>query len=243
MANPQAENGHTDIANDIIDRLCSYRLSGEEWQILLVVLRKTYGWHKKQDCISLSQFVNMTGIARSSVVRAIAKLVTKRLLLSYKNVTTNVNVFEFNKDYDTWGVVTKRLLSYKKVTEVVTKKYPKVVTKLSHTKEKKETIQKKTTAFILPPDIEQDTWDAFIEMRKTMKAPLTEHAKELIITKLNVIGQDKNKVLNQSIENGWKGIFPLKNEIGGNNGHNKINRTISKGEDDPYAGLGTTIEV
>jgi hypothetical protein len=38
-----------------------------------------------------------------------------------------------------------------------------------------------------------------------------------IISKLNSIGQDKNDVLNQSIENSYRGVFALKN----NNGNNK----------------------
>ena len=44
MASPQVENGHIDIANTIADKLCSYRLSGQEWQIIWVILRKTWGW-------------------------------------------------------------------------------------------------------------------------------------------------------------------------------------------------------
>ena len=44
MASPQRENGHIDIANEIADKFCSYRLSGQEWQIVWVVLRKTWGW-------------------------------------------------------------------------------------------------------------------------------------------------------------------------------------------------------
>lgn len=49
MANPQAENGHIDIANEIADKFCSYRLSGQEWQIIWVVLRKTWGWLEVPD--------------------------------------------------------------------------------------------------------------------------------------------------------------------------------------------------
>src|SRR3990167_9144794 len=51
---PQLEDGYIRIANEIVDKLISYRISGEEWQILLVVLRKTYGFHKKEDHTSIS---------------------------------------------------------------------------------------------------------------------------------------------------------------------------------------------
>jgi len=61
MANPQPENGHTDIANEIIEALWKINLSSYEWRVLLYLLRKTYGWHKKTDQISLSQFSGKSG--------------------------------------------------------------------------------------------------------------------------------------------------------------------------------------
>jgi hypothetical protein len=66
----------------------------------------------------------------------------------------------------------------------------------------------------LPPDIDPEIWNAYLEMRKTQKKPLTEHAKKLILTKLETIGQDKNAVLNQSIEHSWIGVFALKDTNG-----------------------------
>ena len=79
--NPQKENGHTGIANEIIEKFCSYRISGEEWMVLWVVLRKTYGWNKKEDFIPLTQFQIMTGLKRPNVIRAIKKLVSKKILV------------------------------------------------------------------------------------------------------------------------------------------------------------------
>src|SRR3990167_4577653 len=85
---PQLEDGYIRIANEIVDKLISYRISGEEWQILLVVLRKTYGFHKKEDHISLSQFQKYTGLKRPNVIRGIKKLVAKKILGSIKKDTT-----------------------------------------------------------------------------------------------------------------------------------------------------------
>jgi phage replication O-like protein O len=79
MANPQKENGYTVIANEILEALMRIRLSGEEWKCLLVILRKTYGWNKKEDKISLSQFVLMTGMKKQSVHRALKKLSSKNI--------------------------------------------------------------------------------------------------------------------------------------------------------------------
>lgn len=56
---------------------------------------------------------------------------------------------------------------------------------------------------------------AFVDYRKKIKKPMTEKAIELMIKKLNDLSpviEDQIEILNQSILNGWQGIFPLKKE-------------------------------
>lgn len=53
----------------------------------------------------------------------------------------------------------------------------------------------------------------FIKFRREMKKPMTDHAIELLINKLNKLSSDTSEqieILNQSMLNGWQGIFPLK---------------------------------
>ncbi len=60
-----------------------------------------------------------------------------------------------------------------------------------------------------------ETIIAFVEHRKSMKKPMTDRAIKLMITNLNKLSPDVNvqiDILNQSIINGWQGIFPLKNQ-------------------------------
>ncbi len=149
MANPQKEKGHTGIANEILENLYNQPLSGSEFRIILLVLRKTWGWQKKEDKISLSQIVTDTKLSRKQVCEVINKLVTKRLLFKNKK---HINSYVFNKKYNEWLVTEKKLggYSYRKVNkelpngkQIVTDTKPKVVTDTKHTKEKKETIQKK----------------------------------------------------------------------------------------------------
>ena len=55
----------------------------------------------------------------------------------------------------------------------------------------------------------------FISMRKQIKAPMTERAVNLMLSKLSSMANDdteKIKIINQSIMNSWKGIFPIKEE-------------------------------
>ena len=56
----------------------------------------------------------------------------------------------------------------------------------------------------------------YIDMRKKIKAPMTDRAIELAITKLNKLSAGDNdkaiKILEQSIMNSWKGLFELKEQ-------------------------------
>ncbi len=54
----------------------------------------------------------------------------------------------------------------------------------------------------------------FIDMRKTIKKPMTSKALELLLRnleKLTNLEEEKIAILNQSIEHGWQTVYPLKN--------------------------------
>lgn len=129
MANPQLENGHTRIANEILEALCRTRIAGEARQCLDMIIRQTYGYHKKIDRISLSQFQRKTGLNRPSVVRALKKLekmkmisVIKKDTTSIKNDTNNTNKYVFTKDFEKWSPLEKKVPSIKKDNKPVSKK-------------------------------------------------------------------------------------------------------------------------
>ena len=69
----------------------------------------------------------------------------------------------------------------------------------------------------LPEWIANDSFEAFIEHRKKLKAPMTNLAQTRLIAELSRLREDGNEphaVLDQSILNGWKGVFPLKQQAG-----------------------------
>lgn len=58
-----------------------------------------------------------------------------------------------------------------------------------------------------------ETIKEFIEMRKQIKAPMTDRALQLLLGKLVSYSKDPGEqiaILNESIENSWKGIYPQK---------------------------------
>ena len=146
MKNPQLENGYTRIANEIFEKLASFRISGEEWQVLLVIWRKTYGFNKKFDNISISQFFELTKMKKPSIIRAIKKLISKNIVS--KRANGRLNQYSFIKHYASWKPLAKKL-TYKKVSNIaniVSKKANKSLAKKLPTKDIKDTIQKKERA-------------------------------------------------------------------------------------------------
>jgi predicted phage replisome organizer len=85
-------------------------------------------------------------------------------------------------------------------------------------KNKKEN-KKEKNSFSLPCWVNQETWAAFLEVRKKKKAVQTSHALKLVIHELEKIratGEDPEAVLNQSIRNSWIDVWPLKDKSAGN---------------------------
>jgi phage replication O-like protein O len=82
---PQLEDGYTRIANDILDALSKMKLNGREFRVCLALIRKTYGWGKKEDEISLSQFADATGISRNHIQEILSDL-TRRKIVTRKRV-------------------------------------------------------------------------------------------------------------------------------------------------------------
>ena len=64
-----------------------------------------------------------------------------------------------------------------------------------------------------------NTLKEFVEMRKTLKKPMTARALELLIKnlkKLTNLESEQIEILNQSIEHGWQTVYPLKSKLTNN---------------------------
>jgi len=84
---------------------------------------------------------------------------------------------------------------------------PITITQSSHN-HKRTTNKGVCVRDLIPTGVEQDVWDEFVDMRKRAKAELTEYAARLIAKELSRIDENPNEVLNRSIMNSWKSVFP-----------------------------------
>lgn len=146
MANPQKENGYTAIANDIMEALAKTRIAGEYRQVLDFIMRKTYGYSKKDDKIALSQFADGTGLKKSSICRAIKILVNMNIISENAKAGDVAKTYKLQKDFDNWKPLAKKL-THNSVSDNAKKRLRKrkkslAITDTTITNNKKQYIQK-----------------------------------------------------------------------------------------------------
>lgn len=78
---PQLENGYVRIANDLLDAILRFPFSKRELLIVMAVIRKTYGYGKKSDDMTMTQLAELTGIQRSHVGETVKELEAKNVFL------------------------------------------------------------------------------------------------------------------------------------------------------------------
>ena len=131
MSKPFEPPKHTQFSNDAIDYIMR-EVSPNAWKIITVAIRKTYGWHKQSDVISLSQFQELTGIgSRSTLVSAIKEVTDKKILVRRKNGISYE--YELNREY-----IVQKSDQYRNCTSTSTETVPVASTETVHTKERKK---------------------------------------------------------------------------------------------------------
>jgi hypothetical protein len=67
---------------------------------------------------------------------------------------------------------------------------------------------------VKPDFVGSQAWESFLQHRKQKKVPITETAYKMMLRKLtdwHKAKHDVNAILRQSVENGWTGLFEIKN--------------------------------
>lgn len=97
---PQVEDGYTRIANELFDAILGAGLPARELSVVMAIIRKTYGYNKKQDDISASQIGTLCSLARNHVTTTLKKLEAKQII--HKRIGTHGSVVGIQKDYSKW---------------------------------------------------------------------------------------------------------------------------------------------
>ena len=256
MASPQLEDGYLKIANELWDALTRYRIPGEQRQCLDLIIRKTYGWDKKYDQISLSQFRQDTGISIRSCRRALEKLLNRKIIIiNNKGVEkahgrgdekahSQIISYGINKDFNQWipwaRRAMKKRIATKKRTVGVEKAHGRA-TKKRNTKDTLKDTNKDKEEY--PVWLDLDLWKEFKKMRVKIKKPMTEKAEQERIKSLKVLmdqGYKQEDLVNQSIACCWQDFFPIKkveSQKESDNDHRMMCRSCKKKSNNIISGL------
>lgn len=229
---PQVEDGFTRIANELFDAIILFPFSKREQKIVMAVIRKTYGFNKKQDAISLGELAKATGLDPAHISRAINDLVQMKVLLKQQGQPGQV--LGLNKKYSEWEVLPKQqgvaetaIAGCQKSNSSIAKTATKVLPKRQPSKDKvKDKVKDSITPPISPPQggdviklpswLNPKDWEDFKAHRKKIRKPMTDVAEERalkVLEELLAQGHDPGRVINQSIVNGWMGLFPLRDQM------------------------------
>lgn len=112
---PSLEDGYIRIANELFDAILKFPFTLKQQNVLLVVLRKTYGFGKKVDDMSAKQIGDMCGMARNHVTTTLNEL-------HRMNVIT-----KFDGAYGCVVGINKRHREWRRLDEEKPTRAPKVV--------------------------------------------------------------------------------------------------------------------
>lgn len=223
------------MPNALVDSGLLAKLKGSSLAMYIFIVRKTRGWQKESDSISLSQFIEFTGYGKDAVLSGADKLVELGLIkrAEYQNqpalytlndLPENVAVRESEKttaekphaDKTTRGV--GKTDSTQSENPTHNNNYKTTNTKTNKDKgDQKKSVSEKQASFDakaieLPVHVNRDLWIQFVDMRNSIKKPLTENAVKLLINKLIGFGESANQSLEVSIIGSYQSIFQPKQQ-------------------------------
>lgn len=97
---PQVEDGHIRIANELFDVVWQMPFSHRQHKVIFAIIRKTYGFGKKEDDMSASQIGDYCRLSRENVTRTLSEL--EKMGVINKRPGVYGSVVGLNKDYSKW---------------------------------------------------------------------------------------------------------------------------------------------
>lgn len=227
------DDGFTRIANELLEAVMHAGLSQHQLLVFMAVMRKTYGFNKKSDWVSNEQLSELTGILPHKCSAAKSVLVKRGIL------TQTGRVIGINKTVSEWSSLpvkgTEKKPYLKKVTLPESGKkslpesgnayYPNQVnTKDTITKDNKDNINNPpkspravsfdASAVQLPDWLSAEIWSSWVAYRRDLKKPIK--SQQTVTQAINLLdrcrlnGYSPEEIINQSIANGWQGLFEPK---------------------------------
>ena len=201
------------IPNSVVDELMA-DMSGIELKCYLFVVRKTKGWNKEYDAISLTQFVKFTGAGKTAVVDALKNLVELGLLVK-KTGVRNTSVYainSFGNQTSSESELVQKANSTSSESELVTSsesehtKNNNINTTTKNKNNNTRTAKTNVKELLAEYGVTGQLADDFITHRKACKAPITETALKGFQREADKAGIHLAEAITISIERNWRGF-------------------------------------
>lgn len=197
MANPQKEEGFIPIAREIALALACANITQQEHKFLWALWIKTYGYHKKEDWVSGSQFVELTKMRQEHVFHV------KRSLLEKNVIYQKGRIIGFNKDYESWvlhggAVLREQAVSTAPLGSLGTaplRRHKRKTYKRETTKEKQPHIAAHSAAGALvveafiQVDPKNKTYYGNTTQRKACDFLINEYTLDLVLARIKILSQ------------------------------------------------------
>lgn len=90
-------NGFCKIENSLLEKFATMNLSGSEWKMIFLIIRKTMGYNKEKDWIALSQFEKYCRLNKSQSSKILLSLIRKQIICRDEDYHYTLNIEEKNK--------------------------------------------------------------------------------------------------------------------------------------------------
>lgn len=105
MASPQLSNGYTEIAHEVLEALYAHDFTAKEFRIILLLIRRTWGWKKKIDSFSVKDVSDTLGFPKERVRETLTGLIHRNVVRQVKAPTFNTPAsYMFEKNWEAWTV-------------------------------------------------------------------------------------------------------------------------------------------
>lgn len=90
------DSGYTQLSHSVVDDIMPI-VSPAEFKIIIFVLRKTRGWQKALDALSIGQIQDGTGLSKPTITNAITRLVSEGYMVKVDGSGTQPNQYGLNE--------------------------------------------------------------------------------------------------------------------------------------------------
>lgn len=105
QANPQLEDGYTRISNELLEAICKYDFTGLQMRILMLFIRSSYGYGKREAAFSLEYIQEKLQIPKRSAQRSLKSLTDANILQVIQKASRSTpRIMMLNKKYNEWDI-------------------------------------------------------------------------------------------------------------------------------------------